>query len=71
MWLVPVTFALALAIVYGAYWALVIRPEQQSRQAVARRLGRSSTTEDVRVDLLRDRKRLSAIPALEKTFERA
>jgi tight adherence protein B len=71
MWLVPVTFVLALVIVIGAYWALVLREEEQSRRQVSRRLRQTETFEEVRVDLVRDPKRLSTIPAIERAFERA
>lgn len=74
MWLVYFTFALAVGIIYGLYWLLVVRPEQQSRQAITRRLkktGISQPDEVAHVDLVRDEKRLSSVPALEKTLERA
>ena len=74
MWLLPLTFVLTLSIVFGAYWVLVLRPERQARQSVSRRLGWTAPSEadrEVRIDLVRDRKRLSTIPALEAAFERA
>lgn len=71
MWLLPLTFVVALLIVYGGYWLVVLRPEAQARQTMARRLVRGAVEPtEVRVDLIRDQKRLSTIPALERVFDR-
>jgi tight adherence protein B len=71
MWLVPVTFVLALLVIVGTYWALVLRQEDRSRREVSRRLGRTDSAGEIRIDLVRDQKRLSTIPQLERAFERA
>jgi tight adherence protein B len=71
MWLVPVTFVLALLVIIGTYWALVLRQEDRSRREVSRRLGRTDSAGEIRIDLVRDQKRLSTIPQLERAFERA
>jgi tight adherence protein B len=57
-------FAFVLLIVFGAYWALVLRPDQAKETAVRKRLVRPKTTSVARVALVREIERLSSVPAL-------
>jgi tight adherence protein B len=68
MWILPLTFALSLALVLGLYWLFVLRPETDSRQAVTRRLRKERDPSSQRIDLIRQVKRLSSIPVLEATL---
>jgi tight adherence protein B len=63
--LVPsLVFAFVLLTVFGAYWALVLRPEQARETAVRERLTRPRTAKAARVALIREIERLSSVPAL-------
>ena len=67
---IALVFAVVFAVVVGAFWLFVLRPEQKSQQALHRRLkGRSDDTQDDRDDALverqpkRDRRRLEGLAA--------
>ena len=60
------TFGLVLGIVFGAYWLLVLRVEMAQEAALRARLGEKPAHVDKAVALLKDRVRLSDVPALER-----
>ena len=66
---VAFTFILVLAIVLGAYWAFVLRPEQMSERAVRSRL-KGRGTQNLRVTLVKARERMSGIGSLDATLSR-
>jgi tight adherence protein B len=57
-------FALVLLTVFGAYWALILRPEQARQTAVRARLTRPKTARAARVAVIKEVERLSNLPAL-------
>jgi tight adherence protein B len=61
------TFALVLAIVLGAYWAFVVRPEQLVERKVRGRL-KAPRGQNLRVTLVKARERLSGIGSLDATL---
>jgi tight adherence protein B len=65
-------FAVVLAVIYGAYWALVLRPETQGERAVVSRLkvGREHRRGKAAEGLLKARESLSSLPALETALQR-
>jgi len=69
MSVVAFTFILVLAIVLGAYWAFVLRPEQTSERAVRSRL-KGQGTQNLRVTLVKARERMSGIGSLDATLAR-
>ena len=69
MSVVAFTFILVLAIVLGAYWAFVLRPEQMSERAVRTRL-KGQGTQNLRVTLVKARERMSGIGSLDATLAR-
>ena len=66
---VAITFSLVLAIVLGAYWAFVVRPEQVSERAVRSRL-KVERAQNLRVTLVKARERMSGIASLDATLAR-
>jgi tight adherence protein B len=65
-------FALVLALVYGAYWSLVLRPETEGERAVVGRLkvGRERRSNKAAEGLLKARESLSSLPFLELVLQR-
>jgi tight adherence protein B len=57
------TFAISLVIIFGAYWALVLRPEQAGKTATMGRIERARERAAPRVVMAQDR--LSHIPFLD------
>jgi tight adherence protein B len=57
-------FAFVVATVFGAYWVLVLRPEQTKDAAVRQRLERPKAAKAARVALVKEIERLSSVPAL-------
>jgi tight adherence protein B len=66
---VAITFTLVLAIVLGAYWAFVVRPEQVSERAIRARL-KPQRTQNLRDTLVKARERMSGIGSLDATLAR-
>lgn len=62
-----VIFLLVVTIVFGAYWAFVLRPEQVAEQKVRSRL-KGHTSDVIRTSLLKARERLSGIGSLDTTL---
>jgi tight adherence protein B len=65
-------FVLVLALVYGAYWSFVLRPETQGERAVLGRLkgGREHRSNKAADSLLKARESLSSLPLLETLLQR-
>jgi len=65
-------FVLVLALVYGAYWSLVLRPETEGERAVVNRLkdGRERRSGKAAKGLLKARESLSSLPFLEMVLQR-
>jgi tight adherence protein B len=66
---VAITFTLVIAIVLGAYWAFVVRPEQVSERAIRARL-KTQRTQNLRDTLVKARERMSGIGSLDATLAR-
>jgi len=72
MGLVILTFVLIVAIVYGTYWALLVRPEQRRQSALRKRLHGSKTPAAAGVgELERPEQRLSHVKGLDAVLARA
>ncbi len=71
MAIVAFTFLLVLAIVLGAYFALVVRPETFERSTLLRRLGKHTTGVLKRQQLERPTERLSNVRFMEQALSRA
>lgn len=72
MALVLVTFVSILAIVYGIYWALVVRPEQQEQTVLRKRLAETRTPEAISMGVLEQpQQNLSQVRALNVLLERS
>jgi tight adherence protein B len=71
MAIVAFTFALVLAIVLGAYFALVVRRETFERSTLLRRLGKSTTGAVKTQQLERPAERLSNVRFMERVLSRA
>src|SRR5262245_3436850 len=70
MWMLPVTFALTFAVIFGVYWALVVRPEQGARVEVSKRLSVVKAGGKVSGTIVRGAPRVSSIPAVEALLGR-
>jgi tight adherence protein B len=63
--LVPLlVFLFVVLIVFGAYWAAVLRPDQAKEKAILERLTRPRAKRAARVALIREIEHLSTVPAL-------
>jgi tight adherence protein B len=62
-------FIVVLVTVYGAYWALVARPEQHEQRSVLKRL-KTGKRSIAAVGLARGRERLSSVPIVENALVR-
>jgi tight adherence protein B len=69
MSVVVIPFILVLAIVLGAYWAFVVRPEQVAERAVRDRL-KVQRKQNLRGTLVKARERMSGIGSLDATLAR-
>ena len=47
------TFSLCFAVIYGAYWTFVLKPEEQTAGLVRRRLKKDHARQVVRTELLK------------------
>src|SRR5215510_9992957 len=67
-----ITFALCLAIVLGAYWAFIVRPEESTIRKLRKRLKNEAVTETVGRDGLTKRPPpLSALKGLDALLGRS
>jgi tight adherence protein B len=72
--LIPlITFAAVLVVALGTYWALIVRPEEQTQRALNRRLrgGKKDVLLQKRAGLLKEQQRLSELPLLERLLGHA
>jgi len=67
---VGASFFLTLALVLGAYWVFVVRPERQTKDALWRRLKFTAPAARVRAKLLKRAQQLSAVPAFDSLLNR-
>ena len=72
MALVLLTFIGALTIVLGAYWAFVLRLEDQAQSSIRRRLKGSGNTvrEKARLAILKEARRVSNVGFIEKILQK-
>ena len=68
---VVLTFVVILAIVLGAYFLFVVRPEQDERRKILRRAKVSSPGTPTVTQLERPKERLSGVDAVERMLSRA
>src|SRR5690349_1186581 len=66
---VAAVFFLVLGIVYGAYWLLIVRPEQQQSGAVRRRL-RGTRVRVAKAEIGKSDEPLSTVGALDTALQR-
>lgn len=59
-----VVFVGVLAIVFGAYWLIVVRPEAEERAALRRRLEPQKVTKARRLSIMKEVEHLSSVPAI-------
>jgi len=71
MVIVALTFVVVLAIVLGAYFALIVRPESFERSTLLRRLGSRNAGAVKAIQLERPEERLSNVRAVEAVLSRA
>jgi tight adherence protein B len=65
------TFVVTLALIMGAYWGLVVRPEQQGREQVWKRLRTTTPRAVVTSTLLKRAEQLSAVPSFDVFLTRS
>jgi tight adherence protein B len=65
-----IIFLMVLAIIFGAYWIFILRPEQMAEQQVRTRL-KGHHKDVLRTSLLKARERLSNIGSLDSTLSRS
>jgi tight adherence protein B len=70
MGIVIVSFVVLLIGILGAYYAFVVRPEEQQQRAFWKRLKVKATSREVRSNLLKQAKQLSALPSLDAALRR-
>lgn len=71
MIIVAGAFAIIFAALLVPYWLFVVRPEQQDRDAVLKRLKMKRATPAMRAGLLKTAERLSAIPTVDAFLMRS
>jgi tight adherence protein B len=65
-----IIFLMVLAIIFGAYWIFIVRPEQVAEQRVRARL-KGQHKDVLRTSLLKARERLSNIGSLDTTLSKS
>jgi len=70
MSIVALSFILTFALILGAYWIFVVRPERQAHQALWRRLKSQTPSARVRAELLKRAQQLSAVPTFNALLSR-
>ena len=64
------TFSLCFAVIYGAYWTFVLKPEEQAAGVVRRRLKKDHARQVVRSELLKQVRAMSSIAAVDAVLQR-
>jgi tight adherence protein B len=64
------TFTICFAVIYSAYWAFVVRPEEQVAGVVRRRLKKDHVRQVVRSELLKQARAMSSIAAVDALLQR-
>jgi tight adherence protein B len=70
MWIPIATFIFVLALVLGAYWLGLLRPERQGQAQVGRRLRKLRPARDARATVVRNTAPLTRLPQLERLLRR-
>lgn len=70
MTFVAASFVLTLTLVLGVYWAFIVRPERQARNALWRRLKSPSKVAKAQENLQKRVQQLSAVPAFDTLLSR-
>jgi tight adherence protein B len=72
MLIAAVTFGLVLALIVGIYWAGVVRQEERSQSMLRKRLKSSiAKAAQKRIELVKEAKRFSNVPALDRILKRS
>ncbi len=64
------TFSICFGLIYSAYWAFVLRPEEQAVGVVRRRLKKDHVREIARSELLKQVRAMSSIGAVDALLQR-
>jgi tight adherence protein B len=64
------TFALCMVVIFGLYWALIVRPESEQAKAITSRLGRIDSPGVKNAGVATAAARLSSVPAIESFLKR-
>ncbi len=64
------TFALCVAVIFGLYWALIVRPESEAAKAVTTRLSKIDTHKVATAGVTTTSAKLSSVPFLEALLKR-
>ena len=64
------TFSICFALIYSAYWAFILRPEEQAAGVVRRRLKKAHVREVARSELLKQVRAMSSIGAVDALLQR-
>jgi tight adherence protein B len=65
------TFSICFGLIYSAYWAFVLRPEEQAAGVVRRRLKKAHVRQVVRSELLKQVRAMSSIGAVDALLQRS
>jgi tight adherence protein B len=65
------TFTICFALIYSAYWAFILRPEEQVAGVVRRRLKKDHIRQVARSELLKQVRAMSSIGAVDALLKRA
>ena len=65
------TFSICFGLIYSAYWAFVLRPEEQAVGVVRRRLKKAHVREVARSELLKQVRAMSSIGAVDALLQRS
>jgi tight adherence protein B len=68
---VVLTFVVSLLLIVGAYWLLIVRPEEQVQDVFWRRLTSKRSPNKVRTELLKRAQQLSTVPAFDAVLHRS
>jgi tight adherence protein B len=63
-------FIVTMSMVLGAYWAFVVRPEQEAHQTLWKRLKTTAPSSRVRSQLLKRARQLSSVPSFDAVLSR-